>query len=315
MQACRICGNTADNKLHTAREMMFGMRETFTYLECRQCGCVQQLQPPANIAKYYPREYYSYAQHGNLKTFFRHHWAAYAFSSPDPVGWVFSRLFFPNAAMRAVRRLRPARQARILDVGCGAGHLLQDLSYLGFQNLTGADPFIERDRAYSGGLTIFKRELDQVEGQFDLLMLHHCFEHMDDPARKTRALARLLAPGGTVLLRIPVASSLPWRRYGVNWVHLDAPRHFYLHTYKSIELLSKQAGLGVAEVFQEADQDTFWCSEAYAHDIAMNDPRFPPLFTFRKLRRWRQNRHYRAEAEALNCRGEADLVAFHLRKT
>ena len=57
---CTICGNGANNKVHVAQEMMFGFRDKFEYLECGQCGCVQIINIPTNIAKYYPDNYYSF---------------------------------------------------------------------------------------------------------------------------------------------------------------------------------------------------------------------------------------------------------------
>jgi len=46
LTACRICGNSVGNKTHAAREMMFGMRDVFHYLECASCGCVQLVDTP-----------------------------------------------------------------------------------------------------------------------------------------------------------------------------------------------------------------------------------------------------------------------------
>src|SRR6185436_3569999 len=59
--ACRICGNAEGNQTFFPREMMFGWREEFEYLECGRCGCLQIARIPANLAKYYPSDgYYSY---------------------------------------------------------------------------------------------------------------------------------------------------------------------------------------------------------------------------------------------------------------
>ena len=60
MQACRICNNSEGNKIHNAREMLFGMRDEFEYLECVQCGCVQILKIPDNLSKYYPSDYHPF---------------------------------------------------------------------------------------------------------------------------------------------------------------------------------------------------------------------------------------------------------------
>ena len=60
-RACRICRNIEGNSAHFPKEMMFGWREEFEYLECARCGCLQIAEIPSDLAKYYPREdYYAY---------------------------------------------------------------------------------------------------------------------------------------------------------------------------------------------------------------------------------------------------------------
>src|SRR5436309_15357247 len=56
-RACKICHITEDNRLHYAREMTFGLRDQFTYLECGRCGCLQILEIPKDMAKYYGQGY------------------------------------------------------------------------------------------------------------------------------------------------------------------------------------------------------------------------------------------------------------------
>src|SRR5439155_15830776 len=101
MAVCKICNNEKNNRLHKAREMAFGLRDEFTYLECRQCGCVQLLEVPADMGKYYEQSYYSLQPHGKLKTFVRRQWSAHAFGRKNLVGWLFSELFFAHRSMLA----------------------------------------------------------------------------------------------------------------------------------------------------------------------------------------------------------------------
>ncbi len=311
---CKICRNAEGNRLHTAREMFLGLREPFTYLECVECGCVQLLEIPSNMAKYYPASYYSFEEHGRLKTLLRHQWSAYAYGRKNLLGWILTKAFFPNIAIQVVCRTGVPKTARILDVGCGSGRALLDLSYLGFTNLAGIDPFIAGDLAYANGVKVFKRELSSMSGEFDLITFHYSYEHMDHPAEVLRQTKRLLSPGGTAIVRIPVASSYAWRHYGVNWFNLDPPRHFYIHTFKSIEMLAGQAGLKVVQTVQEGSAGQFWTSEEYARDIPHTDPRTLGSSFLKRLLAWRDIRAWKIMAEELNRKQEGDLVGFYLRR-
>ena len=54
--SCKICANSRGNKYHTIKEMMFGTRHSFDYLECGECGTIQIVTPPDDLSPYYPDE-------------------------------------------------------------------------------------------------------------------------------------------------------------------------------------------------------------------------------------------------------------------
>lgn len=292
---------------------MFGWRHRFDYLECGNCGVLQLLHPPANLGDYYPPDYYSFQQHSWFKTQVRRRWAAYACGKRSWLGWFLTELICPNNAIAAVHRLDLQKDSRILELGSGSGHLLDDLAHFGYQQVRGADPFIARDLVRPNGVIIQKRTYDQIDGTFDLIMLHHAFEHMSQPRATLQGLARRLDKTGRLLLRIPVASSYGWRHYGVNWVHLDAPRHLFLHTFKSVEILASQAGLSISSVVHEAEELSITGSEAYARDIALHDPRYPLANVRKRLFGWRRRQKDKALAAQINQRGEADMICFYLQ--
>jgi SAM-dependent methyltransferase len=94
--------------------------------------------------------------------------------------------------MLSIRRTGLPKNAAILEVGCGSGRLLLDLAWLGFTNLTGVDPFIAGDIHYPNGPKILKQRVEAMTGVFDLVMLHHSFEHTDQPLAVMQAVSRLL---------------------------------------------------------------------------------------------------------------------------
>ena len=76
-------------------------------------------------------------------------------------------------------------------------------------------------------------------------MFNHSFEHMENPFEVMNQSNRLLNKNKFLLVRIPVADSYAFKHYRENWCSLDAPRHLFLHTKKSIELLAKQSGFEI----------------------------------------------------------------------
>jgi SAM-dependent methyltransferase len=317
--ACRICGNRSGNSLHYPKEMMFGWGGSFEYLECGGCGCLQIAAIPEDLARYYPaKDYYSYKPPRRK-------------SNP---GWVLrlrherTRAFLGEATLtgRLIAALskRPEHfdwfshaalglDSRILDVGCGAGGLLLKLQREGFRSLLGADPFIEAGIDYGNGVRILKRSLEQVDGAFDFIMLHHSYEHMPDPAAAMRELKRLAAPRGTVLVRIPVADCEARRKYGVNWVAWDAPRHLFLHTRASMQRLAAASGFEIREVVYDSGTQQFASSELYLRGVPyVEHGRYKPGNSPQSFSR-EQWTGFQAQADELNRRGMGDTACFYLR--
>ena len=101
-----------------------------------------------------------------------------------------------------------------LDVGCGAGLLAEPLRRLGAR-VTGIDASPEviavaRDHSTTVGLEINYRtgDVQQLEGQFDLITCMEVIEHVADPAAFIRALANRLAANGLRIMSTPNATGL-----------------------------------------------------------------------------------------------------------
>ncbi|HEY3932484.1 MAG TPA: class I SAM-dependent methyltransferase [Verrucomicrobiae bacterium] len=309
---CRICQSTEVCSTVVAREMMFGFRDPFTYFECAQCGCVQILEIPADTSKYYPQNYYSFQGSGTMERWLKERWAAYSYRGSDLIGSLIAVAFGKNAAVESVRRTGVKFDADILDVGCGDGDLLLQLHSLGFSNLTGIDPFLARDIIYKNGVRVLKKNLGEMTGQFDLIMLHHSLEHVTDPAEILRQAGEILRTGGQVVIRVPVAGAA-WKRYGANWIQLDPPRHIFLPTVKSMEILAARAGLRLGQVVFDSTEFQFWASEQYLRDIPLRDAR-SQLSLLKRLRAFGKMRKQRQQANELNARGEGDAACFHFHK-
>jgi SAM-dependent methyltransferase len=308
--SCNICGNVRDNKTHQAKEMMFGWQDSFTYVECGMCGCVVLADPPADLAHFYPESYCSFrANEKGLRGLAKRLRVQSYFGRDFGLGsWIAYR--YPRPDLAAMARMVLPKDSRILDVGCGGGKLLLELSTLGYQNLTGTDPFVESNLEFANGVRVKKCFLTDLarstESSWDVIMFHHSFEHIPDQLETLRAAAQLLAPKGICVIRIPVIGHA-WEEYGTNWVQLDPPRHFSLHTEKSLELLAQQSGLKVNSVEYDSNEFQFWGSELCRRGIPLKTNGVPHRFFTSS-----QFRAFRKKADELNIERHGDQAMFLL---
>ena len=101
-----------------------------------------------------------------------------------------------------------------LDVGCGAGLLTEPLARLGAK-VMGMDASPEviavaREHAAQHGLDIDYRagDVQELEGQFDLVTAMEVVEHVAEPGAFVAALAKRLAPGGLLIMSTPNATAM-----------------------------------------------------------------------------------------------------------
>ena len=296
---------------------MFGLRDTFQYLECGRCACLQLLDPPIDMARYYPSEYTAFRSNGHSQAsafgrihrylrkrrnegFFRER------------GWLnrFLAKRCDYLPLEAFCRLGLDQKARVLDVGCGSGTLLLDLKELGYENLLGVDRFIPAPTD-NGGVRVMKGVLEDLFGtSWDVIMFHHSFEHMPDPLRVLQQTAALLVSGGRSLVRIPVVG-WAWEHYGVNWAQIDAPRHFFLHSEKSFRLIAQAAGLNVVGLVYDSNEFQFWLSELFSRNVPLTSlENSDPETVFSKS----ELRSFRLQAAELNSKGRGDSAVFELIK-
>ncbi|MDE3060401.1 MAG: class I SAM-dependent methyltransferase [Pseudomonadota bacterium] len=128
-----------------------------------------------------------------------------------------------------------------LDVGCGAGNLLQALSRRrpGWA-LYGADIGDQRREqilAIHGVKHFFSGDISAIEGRFDIIFLSHVLEHVPSPVAFLRQLAMLLNPGGMLAVLVP-----HWRENAFDLLVADHCMHF---TVPSLHRLLNECGFSI----------------------------------------------------------------------
>jgi SAM-dependent methyltransferase len=196
---------------------------------------------------------------------------------------------------------------RIMDVGCGRGQLLSILHRAGLPYLFGVDPYLPTDVEVVPGVRVLKRHVHEVEDNFDLIMLHHVFEHIEDGLDMLVACRRRLTAGGKILLRMPIVDCWAWERYREYWVALDAPRHLVLHTRASLERLAGQAGLRVAQCCCDSTAFQFFASELYRKGLPLVDGQGQTTRTENHFTP-DQMKQFEREAQSLNAANRGDQI-------
>jgi SAM-dependent methyltransferase len=303
--------------------MRLGTREQFKYLECSNCGCLQILDPPTDLSKYYPSTYGPFEGHRNaapdslLMRWARRKRAEYALSGKclfgrlialaKPIPWFYDQL----------RRCGEHLNSRILDLGCGGGSLLTSLYRDGFRCLLGVDAFVPQENIQGiGGFRILKGTVDDLAGEepFDLIMMHHSLEHMPDHLHVLQSVHALLKPQAFLWIRTPVIG-YGWRQYGVNWLRVEPPLHLFLHSIKSMRILCDQSGFKIEHISYDSTEHLFLGSEQYARDIAICDPNSWWVDPKRSIFTAEQVEAFKAKTRELNERGDGDQASFCLRRT
>jgi len=222
------------------RDYEHGSSPPVAFVRCKACELVRQdpTPTPDALRDTYPADY-----RAHLST-----------DDASPLARAVASLKAVQAELllRQLRGLLPGKSAAILEIGCGAGHLLRRLHAKGFTDLHGVDREPELGRPLEAlGIRYTACDLDEglsLEGRFDAILMHNVVEHLAYPERVLAACAERLEPGGQLLVFTPNTASLSHRVFGRFWSGLHAPRHVLLHRPSTIRAVGRALGFDRVDV-------------------------------------------------------------------
>ena len=269
--ACPACGKAGAWLYRDLQDRLFGAPGRWGVRRCLGTQCGSLWLDPSPLAPDLPLAYagyYTHAQpaaqgcdasrsgdrqgpvHALLARLKRRYLAErYGYGPACRLRWCGALM----AVLRARRdaadgevRLLPAQPGgRLLDVGCGSGDWLSGMRRHGWR-VQGVefDPAAAA-AARARGLPVLVGTLEQQHlpaASFDAITLNHVIEHVPDPAATLRECARLLRPGGRIVLFTPNAASLGHAWFKSSWRGLEPPRHLQVLSFPAIRSLLGQAG-------------------------------------------------------------------------
>jgi SAM-dependent methyltransferase len=143
---------------------------------------------------------------------------------------------------------------RWLDVGCGAGALLDAAANAGW-HASGTEVAPEAvDRLAARGRTVFEGDLAELplaQDAYDVVSLVEVIEHVADPLAVMRRVEELLRPGGVAFITTPHGRGISARLLGTRWTFVCPPEHLQLFSRAGLGVLLRRSGLHLARIKTE----------------------------------------------------------------
>jgi 2-polyprenyl-3-methyl-5-hydroxy-6-metoxy-1,4-benzoquinol methylase len=209
----------------------------FSYHKCNSCGLVFLRDPPQSLVKFYAGGY-----------------------QPIPTSLEELRALAKKERYRLEPVLNFRKRGKLLELGPWIGIFSSNAKDAGFDvkaidmnaecvdflnNTVGIDAIRSDDPVAA---------MAALNDHFDVIAMWHCLEHFREPWKVIEQAARLLRPGGVLLVAIPNIESFEFSMLGSRWTHIDAPRHLYFLPLGLLNSVASSFDLGSTETTTTSDK-------------------------------------------------------------
>ena len=150
-----------------------------------------------------------------------------------------------------IRRYR--KSGRLLEIGCGLGHVLarleDDFETCGIDVSEYAISEAKKNTPKSDLRVATAEEIESLPGPFDVIAAFHVVEHLEEPLAVLKSCARMTKPGGLIVLATPNTEAPFARKKGERWYANTDPTHIALKAPNEWTALLGEAGYRVRRAF------------------------------------------------------------------
>ena len=264
---CPVCGSTGEILYRGLPDKLFGTSGVWTFKHCAGCDGLWLDPIPRDLRRSYQfyhthldpvpanagsvpakilRAIYKPIKGGYLRARLKyregvgpawwHIFAPLAFLHPAGIDGIADDAMFLSA---------PSTRARLLEIGCGNGSMLEKMQKRGWR-VEGVefDPECV-ERVQARGLKCYGRDLRELalpEETFEAIYLGHVIEHLYEPGGFLKECWRVLKRDGHLVMTTPSSQSWCHKHYRQDWRGLESPRHLQIFNSRSLRRLTEEGG-------------------------------------------------------------------------
>jgi SAM-dependent methyltransferase len=228
---CPWCGSDDLSVVVRSPDLVLGKPGTFTLERCGGCEHVFQ-NPRLSLEglSFYYRDFYDGYCAEDIEEVFSSGMASY---------------------LGRARMIEPFTTPKAwLDVGAGHGHFCAvaaetwpDTVFDGLDQGAGITEAERRGWIATAHRGEFRDLADELAGRYDVVSMHHYLEHTRDPLAELDTAARVLPPGGYLLIELPDPQWPLARFFGRYWMPWFQPQHQHLMPLPNLIAALAERGL------------------------------------------------------------------------
>lgn len=195
--------------------------KTYDLIKCSKCWLekIHPIPPYQEQISFYPDDYYSYKLSSKKNIYFRLN------------DFLNSFISFFETEIWNINNYKDGKLKNFLEIGCWDWFLLKEMDKYGWNS----DWFEIWESKKEWNIYYWKSIVNVDFGKkYDLILLKHVFEHVDDPIGYLDQIKNILKDDWTCIIIWPVINRISSKIFGIYAAERDIPRHLFNYNKKNL---------------------------------------------------------------------------------